>query len=97
MVAPAGAVAMSTGSPTPLAELLLEPLATTPAPCTTWNAAVLVFTEGCVALWYCAVLLIVCGGRFALTMTWKVTLPEAPGATEGRIATTVAPAPSEER
>ena len=53
--------------------------------------------EGCVAVWYCAVLLRVCGARFAFTFTWKVTLAEAPAGTDGMIAVTVAPAPSVER
>ena len=49
----------------------------------------LVFDEVCVAVWYCAVLLMVCGGRFAFTFTWNVTVPETPAATDGMIAVTV--------
>ena len=57
----------------------------------------LVLAEGCVAVWYCAVLLRVCGARFAFTFTWKVTFAEAPAGTDGMIVFTVAPAPSVER
>ncbi len=42
-------------------------------------------------------MLIVCGARFALTFTWKVTLPDAPAGTVGIEAVTVAPAPGDER